>query len=112
MSTRLGQQAEQLAAQYLEGVGLKIIDRNYRDRWAEIDIIARSKTAIHFVEVKFRRSSVAGLGFEYITADKQRRLRKAAAGWMGRHYPGEAYQIDVISVDGSDITYLSNAVQG
>lgn len=112
MSTKSGQEAEELAAGYLEEQGLKIIQRNYRDRWAEIDIIARDKQVIHFIEVKFRQSDLAGTGLDYITTGKIRRLKNAAAMWVGKHYPGEAYQIDIISIDGTQITYLPNAIQG
>lgn len=114
MSTKLGQTAENLAATYLEQQGLSILERNLRTRWSEIDIVASSGEVIHFVEVKYRRSSDFGTGFDYITADKSNRLRRAAAWWMARTGDGQGqYQIDVISVIGeltaAKIDYLSNA---
>jgi Holliday junction resolvase-like predicted endonuclease len=70
----------------------------------------------HFVEVKYRKSDKFGAGFEYVTADKQNRLRQAAIAWLHQYKSSEAqYQIDVLSVAGSIenpvIEYLPNAVQ-
>lgn len=101
MSTNTGQQAEEMAAQYLGGMDFKILGRNVRTRWSEIDIVAEKNARIHFVEVKFRRSAAFGSGAEYITADKQRRLRQAAAAWMVMNAPEGDYQIDVITVTGN-----------
>jgi Holliday junction resolvase-like predicted endonuclease len=69
---------------------------------------------IHFVEVKYRRRTNWGTGFEYITPDKIRRLQRAALAWNQAHHYYGAYQIDVISVSGEltapAIEYLPNAV--
>ncbi len=116
MSTQLGQKAEELATQYLQNQGMKILARNWRNRWCEIDVIAVDKPGIiRFVEVKFRHNPAFGSGFEYITYDKAQRLRRAAQAWMQIHYGSQAYQIDVISVMGNlnnpQIEYLSNAVE-
>lgn len=117
MATSRGQVAEALAAEFLQVQGLKIIARNWRSRFNEIDIVARSDSGWHFVEVKYRRHNESGSGFDYITPDKQRRLVKAAAAWL--HEAGHSqddYQIDVIAIGGNlavpQIDYLPNAVTG
>ncbi len=115
MTTLLGNQAESLAARYLEKAGLVIIDRNWRNRWCEIDIIARSKDkTIHFVEVKYRRMANHGSGLDYITHQKAGRMQRAALIWMQEYGQDVPFQIDVISIDGDlknpEISYVPNAV--
>lgn len=117
MSTELGQQAEAVAARYLQQQGLTIIEHNWRNRWSEIDIVARDRQGgIHFVEVKYRKTNAYGSAFEYITHDKKARLRKAALGYLAEHRGSANFQIDVISLEGDLATpvidYLPNALEG
>ncbi len=116
MTTQLGQQAEGLAARYLEELGLVIRARNWRNRWCEIDIVAEGKDGIHFVEVKYRKLPNYGSGFDYITTNKSQRLQRAALMWMASFGGDQPFQIDAISVAGSltnpEIEYLPNAVIG
>lgn len=102
--------AEDLAEQFLLAKGFKILDRNWRNRWCEIDIVAIRKGIVHFVEVKYRKNAVYGSGFDYITRDKQNRLARAASMYMNSYDPGGLYQIDAIAVTGTDISYLDNVV--
>lgn len=98
--TERGRTAETLAADHLMAAGLDVIERNWRTRYCELDIIARHHGVVHFVEVKYRASAAFGDGFSYITSDKRARLIRAAAAWSQlRRYTG-SYQIDVISVIG------------
>lgn len=113
MSTDTGRQAEQRVADYLRSKGFTILHQNWRTRWCEIDIIAKDKTkTIRIVEVKFRAHLGSGSGFEYITPNKARRLRRAATAYAGRD--DIQYQIDVAAVTGGGFTihYLENAVEG
>ncbi len=114
MSTELGLQAEELAAQHLKSLGMSIVERNWRNRWCEIDIVAQDANGIHFVEVKYRRSASFGSSLDYITTNKISRLRRAAAAWMAWHNSQGTYQIDVITVDGDlakpKLRYLAHAV--
>ena len=95
-----GRTAETLAAAHLEQQGLTIIDRNWRNRWCELDLVARSPAGIHFIEVKYRRRADWGTGFEHITYDKTNRLRRAALAWNQAHGHYGAYQIDIVSITG------------
>lgn len=115
MSTEIGQRAESLAADYLKSRGCHVLERNWRTRICEIDLIVRDPAGlIRFVEVKYRRSNNNGSGFDYITADKARRLRRAALTWMSVNHETGDYRIDVISVsegrDGPVLEFLPNAV--
>lgn len=97
--------------------GFSILDRNWRTRWCELDIVARRNETVHFVEVKYRRRPDFGTGFEYITADKAGRLQRAALMWLKAHGQiASAYQIDVMAVSGpvkvENVAYLPSAVAG
>lgn len=115
MSTEQGLLAEAQAADFLRQEGFKILGQNWRSRWSEIDIVASKAGVIHFVEVKYRSRESYGSGFEYITPDKQNRLRRAAAAWITQN-GGADYQIDVIAISGfakpQKLEYLPNAVSG
>jgi putative endonuclease len=117
MSTvEVGRAAEQLAATWLERHGFIILDRNWRTRWCELDIVARRNNIIHVVEVKYRQRLDFGSGFEYITPDKMGRLRRAALMWLKAYGQiGAAYQIDIMALSGSlkpeNLVYLPNAIE-
>ncbi len=116
MSTKLGNTAEDLAAAYLESQGWDIIGRNIRTKHSEIDIVASSQNVIHIVEVKYRHRPDFGVGFDYITPDKVRRLRNASIMWsVNNNYHGDI-SIDIISVEGSlgnpVISIEQNVIEG
>ncbi len=69
---------EELATKYLKDKGYKIIDRNFRKGYGEIDIIATHKKTLVFVEVKTRTSKLFGSPFEAITYFKLKTLRRTA----------------------------------
>lgn len=80
-----GADAEQLAADYLARHGLRIVERNFRVKGGEIDLIARDGATTVFVEVRLRsRDGLVGAA-ESITLRKQRRLILAARLWLQRH---------------------------
>ena len=78
----IGKTGEKLAVWYLEGCGYRILERNYRNRLGEIDIVAREKGAIAFVEVKARRSSHYGSPKESVTPKKQKALSRVALSYL------------------------------
>ncbi|NTU45426.1 MAG: YraN family protein [Chlorobiaceae bacterium] len=79
---QLGQQGEQLAADFLEKKGYRIISRNYRYHRNEIDIIARYKGTLCFIEVKTRSSTEKGHPAEAVTPGKQKEIIKAARAYL------------------------------
>ena len=79
---RVGRSGEALAAEYLGRRGYRILHRNYRTRQSEIDIIARHRGIIVFVEVKARRSRDYGHPKWAVTPAKQRRISKAALEYL------------------------------
>jgi putative endonuclease len=113
-TTSTGRAAEQQAADFLVAQGFQIVERNWRNRWCELDIIARRGNTVHFVEVKYRSDTRYGFAAEYISRDKSTRLTRAALAWNQAHRYWGPYQIDVVSVEGSAqdprITLIENAV--
>ncbi len=84
-TTELGQRGERIAARYLTDRGLRLLDRNWRCREGELDIVARDGDAIVFCEVKTRREVGFGHPVEAVTPAKQRRLRLLAHRWLTSH---------------------------
>jgi putative endonuclease len=114
-TTAVGRTAEGLVAAHLERGGYTVLDRNWRNRWCELDLVARGPAgATHFIEVKYRRNPAYGYAAEYITRDKSSRLIRAAAAWCQAHAYAGPYQIDVATVEGSltapAIAVLPNAI--
>ena len=95
----LGDAGEEEVSRYLQGVGLLIVDRNWRIKGGEIDLICEDRGVIVFVEVKTRRSNLFGTPFDAITPDKALRLQRLALAWMTlSHRWGQDYRIDAVGV--------------
>jgi putative endonuclease len=80
-----GRRGERVAARFLRSLGYRILARNHRNRFGEIDLIAADGETLVFVEVKTRRSHTAGAPFEAVDRIKQRQLTRAALAYLGRH---------------------------
>jgi putative endonuclease len=97
--TELGKWAEDHACRALTRQGYAILARRYRTRFGEIDIIARDRGVLVFVEVKSRRTLTCGVPANGVTAQKQRRLLQLAAMYLQRHNLHNApCRFDVVSV--------------
>jgi putative endonuclease len=80
---QLGAIGEQLAADHLERLGYEIVERNFRTRHGELDIIAYNGEALVFVEVKSRRFGPdGGMALEAVRPHKQRQVKKMAFSWL------------------------------
>jgi putative endonuclease len=80
---RLGALGERLAAEHLVRRGFRILERNYRTRWGELDIVAFDGRILAFCEVKTRRLGPGGATpFEALRGAKRGRVRKMAGAWM------------------------------
>jgi putative endonuclease len=106
LTTReLGQLGEELAASFLINKGWSILDRNWRSRLGELDLIALDGVNLVVIEVKTRRSTRYGIPIEAITDTKARRLRLLAGLWLQQHHRDstsrlhiERVRIDAIGV--------------
>jgi putative endonuclease len=97
----IGALGEQLAAEHLNALGLRVLTRNWRCRHGELDLIAEdpSTGVVVFVEVKTRSSDQFGGLAEAVTAGKVRRLRRLAGLWLANQDARwAAIRIDVIGV--------------
>jgi len=99
---RRGDAAENLVATFLERQGLKILERNYRCRFGEIDLVARSGAQLVFVEVRARKSEAFGGAAGSITVAKRRRLVAAARHFLAKYRVERACRFDVVLVHGSE----------
>jgi putative endonuclease len=108
---RRGEPAENLAAAFLARRGLTILERNYRCRFGEIDIVARSGPLLVFVEVRARRSEAFGGAAGSITAAKRRRLVAAARHYLATRRVDRACRFDVVLVRGAEpqLEWLTDA---
>ena len=97
----IGALGERLAADHLTGLGLRIVTRNWRSRYGELDVIAvdpRTDTVV-FVEVKTRTGDGFGGLEQAVTPQKARRLRRLAGIWLaGQDQRWAAVRLDVIGV--------------
>jgi putative endonuclease len=101
MKTRrsVGTKGEALALEYLQRQGYEIVQTNFRFDRAEIDVIAREKDTLVFVEVKMRRGKSVGEPEDAITLRKRDQIRKAAEGYLYKSdLPDADCRFDVISI--------------
>jgi len=95
----LGALGERLAAAWLERRGWAVIARRFRSGHRDIDLVARRRGEVVFVEVKARRGTGFGDPVEAVGWRKRRELQRSARCWIDRHgAPGEAYRFDVIGI--------------
>ena len=110
-----GDRGERAVAAYLRHQGVAILAAQWRCRFGELDLVARDRGVICFVEVKLRGPGAIALPREFVTSRKQAKLRKTALMWMSANHMCDAYcRFDVAEVyegvDGSlRIEYLKNA---
>ncbi len=109
-----GSRYEQRAAGYLAERGYSILERNYRCRAGEIDLIAMHGGYLVFIEVKYRADSQAGYGAEAVDGRKQRRILRAASWYLYEKHIGaeQPCRFDVISFLGDEISLIQDAFQG
>ncbi len=111
----LGRKGEDLAACYLHQQGYRLLVRNYRQRYGEIDIIAKDGACIAFVEVKTRQAGSPFLPTEAVSRKKQRQIARVAQAYLAANRLfGTPARFDVVSVliqpDGQpQIEHLANA---
>lgn len=101
MSARaLGARGEAIAAAWLEEHGYRVLDRNFRTRFGEIDLIARQGRELVFIEVKTRRGRRFGTPAEAVDARKRRCWMLAAEVYLARRgRPGVPFRFDFVGVD-------------
>ncbi len=106
-----GSYYEEKAAAFLRNSGYEILERNYRDKNGEIDLIARDGKYLVFVEVKYRGSLEKGWPEEAVNLQKQRKIRQVAMYFLySRGYPEDTpCRFDVVGILGDRIRLTKDA---
>lgn len=95
----IGRLGESIARDYLKKKGYIIIDQNYKNKYAEIDLITRDKDNLVFVEVKTRIGEQFGVPEDAINKDKTRRLVRNAQAYMAYNAKNyKSYRIDAVCI--------------
>ena len=99
-ASELGSRGEDFTVSYLQQRGYRVIERNWRIKEGELDIVAFSpENEIAFIEVKTRSSAAFGDPLESISAEKLHRIQRLALAWLATHQRlGHPYRIDVAGV--------------
>ena len=105
----LGKLGEEIACKYLQQEGYKIVYRNYRTRFAEIDIIAEKNNILSFIEVKTRTSQKFGEPVEAVTLAKQKKIHRCAEAYL--QFKGMLTAIPILSFDVIEIIREGTAVK-
>ena len=106
-----GQRGEEIACAYLRSRGYAIIERNWRSRFGEVDIIAREGGALVFVEVKSRASAGFGGPEAALTLRKRRRIVATARAYLNEVRSDLAVRFDLVALCGGRITLYRDAFQ-
>lgn len=106
---KLGRGGEDAAASHLEGLGYKLLKRDFRCPLGEIDLIARDADTVVFVEVKTRSSYDYGTPEEGITERQKRRIVRAALVYLKRLKGHPPARFDVVAVDENGLRHHKNA---
>ena len=101
---------ERLAAQAYRRRGARVLDRNWRSRTGELDLVVHDRGIYVFCEVKTRRTTRYGSPAEAVGRDKQVRIRRLAVEWLRAHgLRGVAVRFDVVSIVGTRVRVIERA---
>ena len=112
-----GDRGEAEVAKYLRKKGYTLLASQWRCRFGELDLVAKSKRGvICFIEVKLRSAGAIGLPREFVDSRKQARLRSAASSWLDIHDVDSVARFDVAEVYAGEngalrVEYLENAFE-
>lgn len=108
---KTGSYYEEMAAAYLENLGYRVLEHNYRCTRGEVDLICSQDTYLVFVEVKYRADTRMGSPLEAVDRKKQRRIRDAAAYYIYSHGMGAdcACRFDAVGILGNQIELVQDA---
>ncbi len=109
----IGAVYEKQAVEFLQKKGYEILETNFRCRQGEIDIIAKEKEYLVFVEVKYRKDTRAGSGLEAVDYHKQHKIIQTARYYLYSHQLAEEIpcRFDVIGICPNKITLIRNAFE-
>jgi len=104
---QVGDSGEEQATEFLKAQGHIIIDRNWKTKWCEIDIISQFGDIVYFTEVKYRKNAKAGEALEAVTKTKLRQMNFAAEYYYATHpKSAESQRLSIVSITGDKLEYL------
>ena len=107
---KIGSIGEDMAVEFLKSRGVKILERNYQNRFGEIDIIGREDNTLLFIEVKYRKNESFGYPLEAVGFAKREKIRKMARFFLNEnHYYHYNIRFDCIGIIGSHIEWIKGA---
>lgn len=108
---KIGNENEERACKYLEGLGIKILDRNFYTRQGETDIVALDNDILCFIEVKYRKNVRSGYAEEAVTFSKMVKICRNARYYIYSHskYTDSQIRFDVLAMDDESIRYYKDA---
>lgn len=106
----IGLAGEDDAAKALKKKGYKIVEKNFRSRFGEIDIVAEEKGYLVFIEVKRRTTGTFGDSFQAIDAKKRQHIIRSAMYYLKKHkYLDRKVRFDVVGIDGNELKIIQHA---
>lgn len=107
----IGTKKEQLAAAFLIEKGYEILEKNFRARQGEIDLVAMKHKELHFIEVKYRKNTAYGYPAEAVNSRKQMTICKVSDYYRYHYQYSEQVQVhyDVIAILGSQLSFIQDA---
>ena len=98
-TSKIGQNGEEIACDFLLSRGHQILDRNWRSGHLELDIVSEDQEGLHFVEVKARTAPVTSAVSDQVNLIKQKRICAAALQYLNKkHLVGQEVLFDIVSV--------------
>lgn len=108
---KTGTEKEEVAAAFLVKNGMRILEKNYRCRQGEVDIVGLHQGYLTFVEVKYRATVKCGSPEEAVHREKQRKISRCAQVYLYQHRYGTDFPVrfDVVAISGENIRWYQNA---
>lgn len=109
---RLGREGEDRAADYLKSRGLEILERSWRSRLGELDLVAQDRGTLVFVEVKTRKNADFGPPESAVTLQKQKKIAKSALSYIKeKALRPRSVRFDVVALEENEIRWIPNAFE-
>lgn len=101
------------ALEFLEGKGYRLLEKNFRSKYGEIDIIVKKGEIIIFVEVKYRKTNRFGSGLDSVNVKKQRRIYLTAMKYIqDKNLKDAEFRFDLISFNREELIWNRNIIWG